>query len=78
MDCPFCQARVPGIAEAIVADWIPSWWDGDHKHDTPVCPTCVERRLTLDEPSGEFVLRTLVPMNMDEYATAITTSCSPP
>ncbi len=55
--CPFCRATIPQ-EEAIGLEWLPEYiymWSEDYISH-PVCPVCVQDRLTEDPVSGEFML----------------------
>lgn len=54
--CPFCQAPMPPVPQAIEAGWCPSYYDGDDEVADPVCPACQESRLVLDDLTGEMML----------------------
>ena len=58
--CALCPAVMPDdLNQAIDLGWIPSYWDGEVSCDGPVCPECLEKYLTMDHESGEFVLKEL-------------------
>lgn len=55
--CVLCGAHMPDIQQAIELGWHPDFWDDEEHCDGPVCPQCQAAYLTLEEESGEFVLK---------------------
>ena len=55
IECHFCSATVATVDEAIAADWVPSFYDGDAEVCSPVCPTCQTTRLRV-ATDGELEL----------------------
>ena len=53
--CHFCAATVETVEEAIEADWVPSFFDGDDEVSSPVCPACQATHLRV-ATDGELEL----------------------
>jgi hypothetical protein len=53
--CYFCRMVVTDVETAVQADWIPSFYDGDHEVSEPVCPSCTSARLQFSD-DGEYEL----------------------
>ena len=58
--CTLCNSIMPDdIATAIEQGWYPDFWDGETHCDGPVCGECQQKYMTLEQGSGEFVLKEL-------------------
>ena len=55
IECHFCSATVESVEDAIAADWVPSFYDGDAEVCSPVCPSCQSTRLRVAN-DGELEL----------------------
>ena len=53
--CYFCRTTVADFEAAVLAGWIPSFYDGEQEITEPVCPACTSARLQIGE-DGEFEL----------------------
>lgn len=62
------QADIDAVTAA-VTDYLEGWVTGDAKrHARAYHPECVKRRMAVDEETGVYVLRTISPQTMVDYA----------
>ena len=49
MICAFCEKHVDSTEEAILENWIPTFWANEIEYEGPVCPHCEEKFLDVND-----------------------------
>ena len=55
MKCAICGIEVETIDDAILDNWLPSFYEGENEHG-PVCSSCAETMIVMGE-DGEMELK---------------------